>query len=94
MTTTSLKIPIEVKQLAQVVAQRQGISAHAFMVDAIRVMATAAEQRAQFVADAVASREEAVRSGKGFAAAEVSAYLVKRANGTVSSRPRAKSWRK
>jgi len=39
MATTSLKLPDEVKQLAVAAAKHQGITPHAFMVDAIRVAA-------------------------------------------------------
>lgn len=93
MSTTSLKVPIDVKQLAVAVARRQGITTHAFMVDAIRVMATAADKRAQFVDDAVASRNETQSSGKGYDAAEVKAYLFERTQGKTIARPKAKSWR-
>lgn len=93
MSTTSLKIPNEVKQLAIIAAQQQGVTTHAFMVDAIRVMATAAEKRAQFVADAVTSREETLKSGKGYAASEVNTYLLERAQGKNPARPKAKPWR-
>ncbi len=92
-TTTSLKIPTEVKQFAIVAAQHQGISPHAFMVNAITVMATAANKRAQFVADALASRVETLNSGNGYAAAEVEAYLLERIQGKTPARPRATSWR-
>ena len=94
MSTTSLKIPSEIKKLAMAAAQQQGVTTHAFMVDAIRVMATAADQRAQFVADAVAAREETLKSGKGYAASEVNAYLLERVQDKTASRPSAKSWRK
>ena len=93
MSTTSLKIPDEVKQLAVMAAQKQGVSPHAFMVDAIRVMAIAANKRAQFVADALASREETLKSGNGYAAADVNAYLIERAQGKNPARPKTASWR-
>ena len=93
MSTTSLKLPEDVKQLALAAAKHRGITPHAFMVDAIRVAATAAEQRAEFVSDAVASRAETIKSGKGFAAAEVHAYLQSWAQGKATSRPKAKAWR-
>lgn len=93
MATTSLKIPNDVKQRAVVAAQKQGVSPHAFMVDAIRVMATAADKRAQFVAEALTSREETLQSGSGFAAAEVSAHLLARAQGKTPARPKVVSWR-
>ncbi|MCH9826249.1 MAG: hypothetical protein K0U79_00755 [Gammaproteobacteria bacterium] len=93
MSTTSLKLPEDVKQLAVAAAKQQGITTHAFMVDAIRTAATNAERRAQFVADAVASRKEAVKSGKGYAADEVHAYLRAQAQGKSASKLKAKTWR-
>lgn len=94
MSTTSLKLPQDVKQLALAAAKLRGVTPHAFMVDAIRAAATAAERHAQFVSDAIASRAEAVKSGKGFAAEEVHAYLHARVKGKAVSKPKAKSWRK
>lgn len=93
MSTTSLKLPEDLKRLAATAAAHRGQSLHAFMVDAIRVAATAAEQRAAFVVDALAARDEAVSSGKGHAAAEVHAYLQARAEGHAATKPRAKTWR-
>lgn len=93
MSTTSLKLPEDVKQLVAAAARRQGITPHAFMVDAIRAAATNAEKRARFIADAVASREEAIKSGEGYAADDVHAYLRDRAQGKPASKPKAKSWR-
>lgn len=93
MSTTSLKLPDDVKQLAAAAAEHQGVTLHAFMVDAIRSAATNAERRAQFIADAVASRQQALKSGKGYAAEDVHAYLFARVKGKPASRPRAKSWR-
>jgi hypothetical protein len=94
MSTTSLKLPEDVKQLAVSAAKHRGITPHAFMVDAIRVVAAAAEKRADFVASALASRTETLKSGKGYAAEDVHAYIQARAQGKKIARPRAKSWRK
>lgn len=93
MTTTSLKLPDDVKQLATAAAKHQGVTPHAFMVDAIRAAAIAAEKRAAFVADALASKAETLESGVGYPADEVHAYIRARANGVVVSKPKAKSWR-
>lgn len=93
MSTTSLKLPEDVKQLTVAAAKHQGTTPHAFMVDAIRAAAMAAEKRAGFVLDALEARAEAVKSGKGYAAAEVHAYVRTRAQGKRVSRPRARSWR-
>ena len=93
MSTTSLKLPDDVKQLAVLAAKHQGVTPHAFMVDAIRAAAVAAGKRATFVADAVASKAETLKSGKGHSAADVHVYIRARAGGNVVSRPKAKSWR-
>lgn len=93
MTTTSLKLPEDVKQLAVAAAKQQGVTPHAFMVEAIRAAAAAAERRAAFVADALVSRGETLESGEGYSAAEVHAYVRARASGKTASKPKAKPWR-
>ena len=93
MSTTSLKLPEDIKQLAVAAARQQGISPHAFMVEAIRNAAILAEKRAQFVADAVAARNEALASGTGYAAEEVHAYLRAHALGESRPKPKVTSWR-
>jgi predicted transcriptional regulator len=93
MSTTSLKLPDDVKQLAIAAAKQQGVTPHAFMVDAIRLAATAAEKRAAFVSEAVAAKAEMIKSGKGYAAADVHAYIRSRAKGKTVAKPKAKSWR-
>lgn len=92
-STTSLKRPEDVKQLAVAAAAHQGVTPHAFMVDAIRVAAVAAEKRAAFVADALASRTEAIKSGQGYSAAEVHACMTARASDKTVNKPKAKTWR-
>ena len=93
MATTSLKLPGELKQRAIAAAQKQGVSPHAFMVNAIDSAATAAEQRAGFLAEATAARAEMLTTGKGYEADQVHAYLQARIAGKKSPKPRAKSWR-
>jgi hypothetical protein len=93
MSTTSLKLPEDIKRLAAVAAEYQGITPHAFMVDAIRVAAINAEKRAGFVSDAVVAREAAVASGEGYDAKEVHAFLRVKAKGKAAARPKAKTWR-
>ncbi len=93
MSTTSLKLPQDLKKRAAAAAQARGITSHAFMVSAIEQAAVAAEKRAGFVADAVAARDAMLKTGKGYSADEVHAYLRNRAGGKQSKRPKAKSWR-
>ncbi|WP_428312491.1 hypothetical protein [Hydrocarboniphaga sp.] len=93
MATTSLKLPEDVKRLAAAAAKLRGISSHAFMVEAIREVASAEERRAAFVAQAVEARAETLRTGSGHPAAEVHDYLQKRAQGKKPPRPAARPWR-
>ncbi|MBI3524150.1 MAG: hypothetical protein HY066_06425 [Betaproteobacteria bacterium] len=92
-TTTSLKLSDELKQRAVAVAQKQGVTPHAFMVAAIEQAATAAERRASFVAEALNARDFMLKTGKGYDADEVHAYLQARVAGKKATRPKAKSWR-
>lgn len=93
MTTTSLKLPDELKQRAVAAAEKIGVSPHAFMVNAIEQAATAAEQRAGFVAEALAAREQMLETGKGYDTAEVHGWLMARIAGKKPVKPKAKSWR-
>jgi predicted transcriptional regulator len=94
MSTTSLKLPDDLKQRAASAAQELGISTHAFMVDAIRQAADAVEQRSEFVAQAMAARAEMLKDGLGHDADEVRAYLRQRISDKQTSKPGAKPWRK
>lgn len=93
MSTTSLKLPDDVKQLAIAAARHHGVTPHAFMVEAIRSAATDTERRSHFVADALAAEAEAIGTGKGYAAEEVHRYVQARARSESAAKPRAKTWR-
>ena len=98
MTTTSLKLPDELKQRAAQAAQEMGVSPHAFMIAAIEQAATSAEIRSRFITDARQARNELIESGKGFDADDVHAYLKAKvegkANGDKVLKPKQKSWRR
>ena len=93
MTTTSLKLPDALKQRAAQAAQRQGISPHAFMVQAIEQAAAQAEQRASFIAEALDAREHMLATGEGYEAANVHAWLKARVTDRKSPKPHAQPWR-
>ncbi|MBX9870156.1 MAG: hypothetical protein K2X63_10180 [Burkholderiaceae bacterium] len=102
MTTTSLKLPDDLKQRAAAIAQELGMTPHAFMVDAIRKASDAAEKHAEFVAQAKAARKKMVKTGLGFEAEAVHNYLRERIAAasapatkkkTKTVAPEAKSWR-
>lgn len=93
MTTTSLKLPEMLKKRAATAARKCGMTTHAFMVDAIDRAAGAAERRAALLAHAKAARRSALRTGEGFDAAQVHAYLRRRVASGKAARPKARSWR-
>ena len=92
MPTTSLKLSDELKQRAIAAAEKKGMSPHAFIVQAIEQAATAAEQRASFVSEAQAAREQMLKTGRGFDVCEVHAYLKARIAGKKLAKPKARSW--
>ena len=93
-TTTSLKLPEELRERAASAARAQNLTPHAFMVQAIELAAVAAEQRAGFIAAALDSRREVLASGNAYAADDVHTYLRQRVSGQSVARPEAKTWRK
>jgi len=93
MTTTSLKLPDDLKQRAARAAEHEGLSPHAFMVRAIEQAATNAERRASFRTAALSAREHALATGQGFEADAVHAWLKARASGKKNPGPKATTWR-
>lgn len=93
MTTTSLKLPDNLKQRAIRAAESEGLSPHAFMVQAIEQAATNAERRASFTAAAHAARDSALASGEAYEADTVHDWLKARASGKKATKPKAVRWR-
>lgn len=93
MTTTSLKLSDELKQRAVRAAESEGLSPHAFMVQAIEQAATKAERRASFTTAAHAAREEAIATGEAYDADAVHDWLKARASGKKTAKPKAVHWR-
>ncbi len=94
MSTTSLKLNDALKQRAAAAAQLNGLTPHAFMVQAIELATQASEHRASFISEAKVARENMRSTGKGYDADEVHTYLKARVAGQDVVKPRPKSWRK
>lgn len=62
------------------------------MAQTFEQSATPTERRARFLAEAQASREQMLRTGKGYDADEVHAYLKARITGNKPAKPEAKPW--
>jgi predicted transcriptional regulator len=90
---TSFKIPSELKSRIEKLAVRSGKSTHAFVLSALEDYVSRSELSEQFLEDAVAADEKMKRSGLGYDAKEVHAYVIAKAQGKRAKRPRAKRWR-
>jgi len=93
MSTTSLKLPDDLKKRAANAAHELGVSPHAFMVSAIEQVARSTEQRLQFIAEAKSAREEMIDTGQGLDADEVHAFLRAKLAGKKVAKPKTRSWR-
>ncbi len=93
MSTTSLKLPDELKARLKQVAEARDTSAHAFMLESLQKAVTAAEQQLAFLADAQDAWVEMTESGQAYDASDVHRYISARARGETVERPQPKPWR-
>jgi predicted transcriptional regulator len=94
MVPTTIKLPDELKERIGHLVEGSGQTMHAFLLEAIELRTAQAERRQRFVQAAVEAREEMSRTGKGFPADKVHAYVRARAAGKKIARPRARAWRR
>lgn len=92
MATTSLKLSDNLRSAVALVAQEEGVTPHAFMVEAISRAAVLATQRQQLIAEAQAAQVQSLKSKKGFTHQDVFASLRARADGQKALPLKAKSW--
>ena len=88
MTTTSLKLPDELKSRVVIAAQRAKKSAHAFMLDAIARQVEDVESEAAFVQSALESLADVEAGGATFAAEDVHAWLLAKVRGETVNAPK------
>ena len=86
-TTTTLKLPDDLKTRIAPLAEAVGKTPHAWMVEALEAQTALAEMRELFIADAQASAAEVDAGGPLYAAEDVHAYIVARASGRSARRP-------
>ncbi len=90
MTTTTIRLPEDLKARVATAAKRSGTTAHGFILEAIAEKTQQAELRADF--DAVAEQRYAdiVASGKTIPWTEMRKYLEARVAGKSAKRPVAR----
>lgn len=93
MTTTTLRLPEDLKQRVAELAERSGQSVHAFLVEAVAARADEVEARECIAAEADERHQRMLASGEGIDWHEMRAWLQDRAAGKTGVRPRAQKWR-
>lgn len=93
LTATSLKLPRRLKARVERVARRAGESAHSFMVRALENQVEAEERYEAFLQEGMRADEAMLRSGLGYEAKDVHAYLEAKVRGRKARRPKAVRWR-
>jgi predicted transcriptional regulator len=90
MSTTTIRLPDDLKARVAAAAERTGTTAHSFILEAIAEKADEEERRTGF--DDVAEQRYAaiVASGKTIAWSEMRGYLENRAAGRKPRRPAAR----
>ena len=90
MSTTTIRLPDELKARVAAAAKRSGTTAHAFILEAIAEKAQADGLRADSAAEAEGRYEEIVSSGRTIPWQEMRAYMKARAAGRTARRPTAR----
>lgn len=87
LAATSIKIPRRLKSKIERLAKQSGQSSHAFMLRALEGQVEAAERYRAFLQDGVRADEAMLRSGLGYDADSVHAYLEAKVAGRRARRP-------
>jgi len=86
MSTTTIRLPEELKARVASAAERAGKTTHSFILEAIAEKTALEEQRADFDAEAEARFNEIAASGKTIPWAEMRRHLEQRVAGTVKKK--------
>lgn len=90
MTTTTIRLPEELKARVAAAAKRSGTTTHGFILEAITEKAEQADLRATFDADAEDRYARIVATGKTIPWQEMRGYLEDRLAGKEVKRPVAR----
>ncbi len=90
MSTTTIRLPDDLKARVADAAKRAGTTAHGFILDAIAEKTRQAEQRADLDSVAEERYAEIVSSGKTIPWADMRKYLEARVAGKKLTRPAAR----
>lgn len=87
MSTTTIRLPDELRARVAKAAERAGVTPHGFILEAIAARTEAQELRDQFRDAADRRYASIVAGGNAIAWPEMRAYLLKRATGATARKP-------
>ena len=90
MSTTTIRLPQELKARIAAAADRAGLTTHGFILQAIAEKAEEAEQRGSLQALAEQRYKDIAASGRTIPWSEMRSYLRARAGGRKARRPAAR----
>ncbi|HXE65686.1 MAG TPA: DUF1778 domain-containing protein [Rhodanobacteraceae bacterium] len=90
MSTTTIRLPDELKSRIARAAKRAGTTSHNFILEAITEKANSSEQRAEFYAEAERRYQRIVETGETIPWEEFRSYLLDRIRGKAARRPVAR----
>jgi predicted transcriptional regulator len=88
ISTTTLKLPAPLKARIAPLAEAAGKTPHAWMVEALEAQVALAEMRQAFIEEAEAAAAATDAGGPLYAAEDVRAYILARAEGRRARRPK------
>jgi len=91
-TTTSVKLPPELKARVAALAEKTGRTPHSLIVEAVERHTFYEERMQEFIEEALQADAEMEATGEGYAAEDVHAWLEKLVQGERPPRPRP--WRR
>jgi len=89
MSTTTIRLPDDLKARIASAAQRAGVSSHSFILQAIAEKTEQEERRAELDALADSRYAQILASGQTIQWEDMRRYLLQRASGQQATRPEA-----
>ena len=89
MSTTTIRLPDDLKARIANVAQRAGVSSHSFILQAIAEKTEQEERRAELDALADSRYAQILTTGQTIQWEDMRRYLLQRASGEQATRPEA-----
>jgi predicted transcriptional regulator len=86
-STTSLKLPDELKAQIAEAAKDEGKTSHALMIDALQMVMDETRMRKQFYREAMEAKADMIRTNISYSHEEIAKWMRARVRGDMSAKP-------